>query len=73
MTDEKIETEMDALTEEMLNLCSGKTAGSAIGAAINVVRTVLDYVPDGPLLAGLAYIFRQQAERIEAQIKGVTH
>jgi len=61
------EAQMEQLTAAFLGLCAGKQSAVAIGAAMNVIMTCLNYNPSKKVGLEVAYSLRDIANKVQAK------
>ncbi|HYD35901.1 MAG TPA: hypothetical protein VD999_07620 [Vitreimonas sp.] len=67
------EAQIEQLTAELLGLCAGKQSAVAIGAAMNVIMTSLNYNPSKQVGLAVAYSLRDIANKVQAQANEIRH
>lgn len=66
-----MERQIEALTTELAKKCGGQGAAVVIGAALNIIMSSAQQVPDKAIRTGLAMSFRRIADSLETQNSGV--
>lgn len=64
-----IELKVDALTSKLMKECEGNQAAEVLGAALNLIMTILVFVPDRDVVISTAAGLRAIADRIENESK----
>ena len=65
-----VERKIESLTKDLTKRCAGQGAGVVIGAALNLIMTASQAIPDKVMREGLAMSFRRIADSLEQQNKG---